>query len=155
MIARSSGLALLAYGYIKLWDLAATTYYGQTPNVDQALHLLRLQTPYNFSFWVIEIILGIFLPAILFLVPRYNKKPLNLVIGAGFAVLGVIVNRWNVTVSGLFVPLSYSPGTLYQLEPGRYFPSLVEWGIALGIIGYALLMLTLGVRYLPIFAKGD
>jgi len=155
MIARSSGLALLAYGYIKLWDLAATTYYGQTPNVDQALHMLRLQTPYNFSFWVIEIILGIFLPAILFLVPRYNKKPINLVVGAGFAVLGVIVNRWNVTVSGLFVPLSYSPGTLYQLEPGRYFPSLVEWGIALGIIGYALLMLTLGVRYLPIFAKGE
>lgn len=155
MIARASGVAFLAYGYIKLWDLAATTYYGQTPNVNQALNLLRIQTPYNFSFWVLEVILGIFLPAILFLVPRFNKKPLNLVIGSGFAIFGIIVNRWNVTVSGLFVPLSYSPGTLYQLEPGRYFPSLVEWGVALGIIGFALLMMTLGVRFLPLTSQGE
>jgi molybdopterin-containing oxidoreductase family membrane subunit len=152
-IARFSGFALLVYGYIRFWDLAAVTYYGHTPSVGEAFNMLSQQTPYNFSFWVFEIILGIFLPAVLFLSPRFNRNPAYLVIGAFFAVLGILVNRWNVTVGGLFVPLSYSPGTLYQLPPGKYFPGLPEWGIAIGIIGYALTMLTLGVRYLPLFGK--
>jgi Ni/Fe-hydrogenase subunit HybB-like protein len=90
---------------------------------------------------------------LIFLLPNYNRKPVNLVFGAACAVIGVIFNRWNITVSGLFVPVSYSPGTLYKLLPGNYFPSLVEWGIALGIIGYALLLLTLGLRFLPLFPK--
>ena len=154
-IARFSGFALLVYGYIRFWDLAAVTYYGRTPSVSEAFNLLRQQTPYNFSFWVFEIFLGVILPAILFLAPRYNRNPGYLVIGAFFAVTGIVINRWNVTVGGLFVPLSYSPGTLYQLEPGKYFPGLPEWGIAVGIIGYGLAMLTLGIRYLPLFSKEE
>ena len=154
-IARFSGFGIMVYGYIRFWDLAAVTYYGRTPSVSEAFNLLSQQTPYNFSFWVFEIILGIVLPAVLFLTPRFNKNPGYLVIGAIFAVIGIIINRWNVTVGGLFVPLSYSPGTLYQLQPVKYFPALVEWGIALGIIGYALTMLTLGVRFLPLFGKDE
>ncbi len=154
-IARFSGFALLVYGYIRFWDLAAVTYYGRTPSVSEAFNLLSQQTPYNFSFWVFEILLGVIVPAILFLTPRFNRRPPFLVIGAGLAVLGILINRWNVTVGGLFVPLSYSPGTLYQLPPGRYFPGLPEWGIAIGIIGYALIMLTLGVKFLPLFGKEE
>jgi Ni/Fe-hydrogenase subunit HybB-like protein len=154
-IARFSGLALLVYAYIKFWDLAAVTYYGRTPAVSQSLFLLNQQTPYNFGFWFGEIIVGIVIPAVLFLVPRYNRKPGNLILGALCAVAGIIFNRWNVTVTGLFVPLSYSPGTLYQLAPGRYWPSLPEWGIAIGIIGYGLMMITLGLRFLPLFETKD
>lgn len=153
MIARFSGFALLVYGYIKFWDLAAVTYYGRTPAVDRALFTLNQQTPYNFAFWVGEVLLGILIPVILFLAPRFNRNPALLVLGGLLAVIGVIVNRWNVTVSGLFVPVSYSPGTQYVLPPGTYFPNLVEWGIALGIIGYALGMLTLGVKALPLFEE--
>jgi molybdopterin-containing oxidoreductase family membrane subunit len=152
-IARFSGFGLLVYGYLKFWDLAAVTYYGRTPGVSQALYLLNEQTPYNFAFWVGEVILGIIIPAVLFLTPRFNRQPVNLVLGAGLAVIGIITNRWNVTVAGLFVPLAYSPGTLYQLPPGDYFPSLAEWGIAIGILGYAGMMLTLGLRYLPLFGS--
>jgi len=36
-----------------------------------------------------------------------------------------------------------------------YVPSLVEIAVALGIIGYALLAYTLGVRYLPLFPIDD
>jgi molybdopterin-containing oxidoreductase family membrane subunit len=115
--------------------------------------MLNSQTPYNFAFWVGEIVVGILLPAILFLSPRYNRRPVMLVLGAFLAVIGILVNRWNVTVSGLFVPLSYSPGVLYELPAGRYFPNLPEWGIAVGILGYALTLLTLGVLFLPLFSK--
>jgi len=152
-IARFSGFALMIYGYVKFWDLAALTYYGNTPAVSQSLFILNQQTPYNFTFWVFEVLLGIVVPVIIFLVPRFNRNPANLVLGAGLAVIGLVINRWNVTVSGLFVPLSYSPGTLYQLDPGNYFPNVTEWGVAVGVIGYGLLMLTLGALFLPLFVK--
>ena len=32
-VARFSGFGLLIYGYIKFWDLAASTYYGRMPSV--------------------------------------------------------------------------------------------------------------------------
>jgi Ni/Fe-hydrogenase subunit HybB-like protein len=154
-IAQYSGFALLVYGYLRFWDTMATTYYGRTPSVMQALSLLRETTPYNFSFWVLEIILGVFVPAILFLMPRFRRRPVLLVIGTGLAVMGIIVNRWNTTVSGLTVPLSYSPGVLYQAPTGSYFPNLTEWGIALGVIGYVLFMLTIGMLFLPLFPKEE
>jgi Ni/Fe-hydrogenase subunit HybB-like protein len=154
-IARFSGFSLLVYGYIKMWDFLATMYYGNTQAVADSLMLLNQRTPYSFSVWVVEVLLGIVVPVILFLTPRFNRNPANLVLGAGLAVIGLIVNRWNVTVSGLFVPLEYSPGTLYTLEPGNYFPNLIEWGVAIGLLGYFLLMITLGARYLPLFKEGD
>ncbi len=154
-IARFSGLALLVYLYVRLWDLAVVTYYGSTPGSSTAMTMLSEFTPYGFGFWVGEIVLGIVVPAVLFLVPRFNRNPLNLVLGAGLAAFGVIVNRWNVTVSGLVVPLSYSPGTAVQLEPGTYSPSVVEWGVVAGVIGYALLIFTLGVLLLPLFQKKE
>lgn len=154
-IARFSGFGLLAYLYIKMWDLAAVTYYGRSPQVNQAFAMLNDQTPYGFGFWVVEVIIGILLPVILFLAPRFNRRPIYLVLGALLAVIGVVANRWNVTVSGLTVPLSYSPGTLYQAASGSYFPNLVEWGVAAGVIGFALLMLTFGVKFLPLFQNDD
>jgi Ni/Fe-hydrogenase subunit HybB-like protein len=152
-IARFSGLGLLAYGYLRFWDLAAVTYYGRTPAVSEALALLNRITPYGFGFWIGEGLLGLLLPVLFFLIPSFNRRPGYLVLGAALATLGILFNRWNVTVSGLTVPLAYSPGTLYHLPPGSYWPSLAEWGIAAGILGYALLMLTLGVRYLPLFTQ--
>jgi molybdopterin-containing oxidoreductase family membrane subunit len=150
-ISRFSGLGLLVYAYIKFWDLAAVIYYGRTPAVDEAFAMLREQTPYNFGFWIGEILIGIVVPVLIFLLPSLNKKPINLVVGTLCAMIGIVFNRWNITVSGLFVPVHYSPGTLYQLPAGNYFPSLVEWAVVLGIIGYGLLLLTLGIRFLPLF----
>jgi molybdopterin-containing oxidoreductase family membrane subunit len=155
IITRFSGVGLLAYGYIKFWDMAAVTYYGSTPGVSLAFSLLQQQTPYTFSFWVGEVILGILVPAALFLVPRFNKNPALAVVGAASAMLGIIVHRWNVTVGGLFVPLSYSPGTTYELPIGTYSPALIEWGVGILVIGYALTVLTLAVRFLPLFEKQE
>jgi menaquinone reductase, integral membrane subunit len=155
IITRFSGIGLLVYGYIKFWDLAAVTYYGSTPGVSLAFSLLQQQTPYSFSFWVGEVILGILVPAILFLVPRFNKNPAAAVVGALSAMIGIIVHRWNVTVGGLFVPLSYSPGTIHELPIGSYFPAPIEWGVGILVIGYALTVLTLAVRFLPLFEKQE
>jgi molybdopterin-containing oxidoreductase family membrane subunit len=154
-IARFSGLALLVYGYLRFWDTMAVLYYGRTPSVLEAWSLLQETTPYTFAFWVLEILLGIAVPALFFLAPRFNKRPVFLVLGAMLAVMGIVVNRWNVTVSGLTVPMDYSPGVAYLTPVGSYFPNLPEWGIAAGIVGYAFLLLTLGALFLPIFNGKD
>jgi len=151
IVTRFSGIGLLAYGYIKFWDMAAVTYYGSTPGVSSAFSLLQQQTPFSFTFWVGEVILGILVPAFLFLVPRFNKNPAAAVVGALSAMVGILVHRWNVTVGGLFVPLSYSPGTTFELPIGAYFPAPVEWGVGILVIGYALTVITLAVRFLPLF----
>jgi menaquinone reductase, integral membrane subunit len=155
IIARFSGIGLLIYGYIKFWDMAAVTYYGRTPGVSSAFALLQQQTPYTFSFWVGEVMLGIIIPAILFLVPRFNRNPAAAVLGSLSVMVGIIIHRWNVTVGGLFVPLAYSPGTAFKLPPGAYFPAPVEWGVGILVIGYALIVLTLGAYFLPLFEKNE
>ncbi|MFA9406147.1 MAG: NrfD/PsrC family molybdoenzyme membrane anchor subunit [Anaerolineales bacterium] len=154
-IARFSGIALLVYAYIKFWDLAAVAYYGRTPGSETAFEVLNTFTPYGFGFWVVEIILGIVIPVILFLHPRFRKNPGALVVGALLAALGLVFSRWNVTVSGLIVPLTYALGTLFQVPPAEYSPSLVEWGVAVGVLGYVMLLFTVAVYFLPIFEYKD
>jgi Ni/Fe-hydrogenase subunit HybB-like protein len=150
-IARFSGFTLMAYAYFKFWDLAVISYYGRTPGTEKAFSLLYQTSPYGFGFWVGEVAVGIVLPVALFLIPRFNRNPPSLVLGAFAAGIGILVHRWNVTVSGLTVPPDFSPGVLYQPAVAAYWPSLAEWGVALGILGYALLALTLAIRYLPLF----
>jgi molybdopterin-containing oxidoreductase family membrane subunit len=155
LIARFSGVGLLVYGYIKFWDMAAVTYYGKTPGVSAAFSSLQQLTPFSFSFWVGEVILGIIMPAILFLVPRFNKNPAAAVLGGMGAMIGIVLHRWNTTVGGLFIPVTYSPGTTFQLPAGTYFPAPVEWGVAILVIGYALGVITLGARFLPLFKRSE
>jgi Ni/Fe-hydrogenase subunit HybB-like protein len=66
-------------------------------------------------------------------------------------VFGVVVNRWNVTLSGLVVPPSWSPGVLGNAVAASYVPSLIEVAVSIGVLGYATLAFTLGARYLPLF----
>lgn len=67
-------------------------------------------------------------------------------------IVGIIVNRLNVTLSGLIVPLDWSPGVADVVPVNAYRPSWVEWGVASLVIGHHILMaFTLGLRYLPFF----
>jgi Ni/Fe-hydrogenase subunit HybB-like protein len=44
---------------------------------------------------------------------------------------------------------------LGNVVAAAYFPSLTEVAVSIGILGYALLGLTLGIRHLPIYPKYD
>ena len=70
-------------------------------------------------------------------------------------IAGVTVNRWNVTLSGLVAPPQWSPGVVGRILSASYLPSWNEIIVSLGIIAYALLAFSIGVRYLPIFPKED
>jgi len=152
-IARLAGYVLLGYLYLKIWDWAATSYYSHSPGTASALSRLQATTPYTQTFWWLEIILGGLIPAFILLYPSLRRNDRALMIGLGLIVMAVVVNRWNVTLSGLVVPPEWSPGVLGGVLAASYFPTWTEVAVSIGILGYGLLAFTLGVKYLPIFRR--
>jgi molybdopterin-containing oxidoreductase family membrane subunit len=150
-VARFVGFACLAYLYLKLWSWAATNYYSHDPAQASGLKLLNEHTPYDITFWWGEIVMGALLPAIIFLWKRTRRNPNMVMLGAFMVVAGLVLYRWNVTLSGFVVPLDWSPGVLDVFPINSYWPSLVEWGVAIGIVGYSWMGFTLGVRYLHLY----
>jgi molybdopterin-containing oxidoreductase family membrane subunit len=150
---RTIGLITLGYLYIKVWDWAATSYYSNAPATAGILSRLSATTPYTTTFWGVEILLGGLVPALILLLPNLCKRRGLVMLALSLVVVSVVLNRWNITLSGLVAPPEWSPGILGNVLAVSYFPSLVEIGVGLGIIAYALLGFTLGVRYLEIYPK--
>ncbi len=148
-----AGTAMALYQYIKLWDWASTTYYSRTAAMQQSLTILGQTTPYNTTFWLIEVLAGGVVPVAIFLWPRLRNNDYVLMLGSALAVIGVVMLRWNTTMSGLLIPIDWSPGAANLFSPNYYGPTLPEVGAFVGVIGYALLGLTLALRYLPLFEE--
>ena len=96
-ISRLAGFVLLAYLYLKLWDWAATSYYSHAPGTMEALSRLNATTPYTQTFWWLEIVLGGIIPAIILLYRPLCQNDRYVMVSLGLIVMGVTVNRWNVT----------------------------------------------------------
>jgi Ni/Fe-hydrogenase subunit HybB-like protein len=152
-ISRFLGYALLAYLYLKIWDWAATSYYSHAPGTAESLARLNATTPYTPTFWLLEIALGALFPVIVMLVPRLRRDDRWVIAACFTVIIGVIINRWNTTLSGLVAPPDWSPGVLGTGAIASYIPSITEVVVGLGILAYALGMFTLGVKYLPVFHK--
>jgi Ni/Fe-hydrogenase subunit HybB-like protein len=90
----------------------------------------------------IEFGLGVVLPVALLVWPRIRTSPRGLVIGACCAVLGFIMHRLNVSVTGL----ERSSGT-------HYSPSWMELTVSVGLVAIGFAVFALAVRYLPIFPE--
>ncbi len=153
-IAQIAGLVIVVGLFIRLWDLAATTYYSPLPILVQETNLLYAETPYQLGFVVGEIILGSIAPAILLLSPNLNRRRRNLVMAGILSTLGLFLNRWDTTLTGLVATVSYSPSSS-DIILTSYFPALAEWLVAFGVAAYAALVYTLAVRFLPIFENGS
>lgn len=150
-VARAIGYTTLAYLYIKLWDWAVTSYYSHAPGTASALERLQATTPYTTTFWGLEVLLGALIPAFILLYRPLRRNDRALGLGLGLIVFSLVVNRWNVTLSGLVAPPDWSPGVLGNVVAVRYLPSAIEILVALGIVAYALLGFSLGARFLSIF----
>lgn len=142
------GIVLAAYVYLRLWDTLAQsyTYY---PLRSEGLALLT-RGPFRWGFWGWEIVLGGIVPAVILLHSRWRQNVWALFTACCLVVVGLVVNRWNVNLSGLTVPLSTSP-MLPPLEP-HYQPTWIEWATGAAVVSYGLLVFTLGTRFLPLFA---
>ncbi len=150
-IARISGFALATYLYLKIWDWASIYFYSSTPETTNTLARLNAAIPYTQSFWWLEIVLGGLVPLVLLIAPRFIKRDRALLAGSALVIMGVVVNRWNVTLSGLVAPPQWSYGVLGGHLVNSYIPSIPEVLVTLGVISFGMMAFTLGVKYLPIF----
>jgi Ni/Fe-hydrogenase subunit HybB-like protein len=91
-------------------------------------------------FWWAEVSIGLILPMILLSQRRIREHPRGLFISAVMVILGVVLNRLNVSLTGL---------EAYAGTP--YFPSWQEIAVTLSIVAFGFVAFALAARHLPIF----
>lgn len=132
-IARVLVVVLAVYALIRVQDLVGRGNFG----------LMWTLTPESVLFWG-EIGLGVLLPMLLFSLPQVRASERGLFFGALLTVMGFIVNRLNVAVTGM----TASSGV-------TYIPSWMELAVTASIVGMGLLLFALAVKYLPVFPKEE
>lgn len=146
-LANFVGWVLVAYLYFRFWDAFAMSYTHH-PGRDEALSLLT-RGPLSFNFWVLEIVLGALIPAFILLKASLRRLQSIRMLALALVVIGVIVNRWDTTLVGQLVVMSYLPGSMQAIYTG-YVPSLIEFVTSAGVLAYGVLAFSLGVRYLNV-----
>jgi Ni/Fe-hydrogenase subunit HybB-like protein len=101
-------------------------------------------------FWA-EILIGAVTPIVLFSIKRIRQSDTGLLVGAVVLLLGMILNRFNVSWFGVTHPdpLTYIP--TFMANNVHYFPSLPEVLVSVGIFAGGILAFGLAVKYLPVF----
>lgn len=111
-------------------------------------------------FWI-EVV-GCAITAVIAFVPKLRANPL-IVLAAVLAIVGIFCKRVQLLVGGFQIPNLDLPtvvsgpgltdaGAALQSVGGAmvYFPSLLEFGVMLGIVSLGALLLLLGLKYLPL-----
>jgi Ni/Fe-hydrogenase subunit HybB-like protein len=141
-LAKASVYVLLVYLALKFGELA---WAGE-------LHLLFNSGLMSLLFWG-EILIGALIPIALFSQRTVRQNPKGLLVGAVFVVLGLILNRFNASWFAITHadPLSYIPTFMNNV---KYFPTLPEISVSIGIVSAGVLAFTLAAKYLPVFEHG-
>ena len=107
------------------------------------LGLVFSAAPHNYLWWG-EMIIGGVVPLSMLAMPSIRNNRSGVITAALLVLLGVIFNRFNVTLFGLDMRSGYT-----------YFPTLIEIGIAVGLIAWALLIVWMAFRFLPMVDKHE
>jgi Ni/Fe-hydrogenase subunit HybB-like protein len=104
-------------------------------------------------FWA-EILIGVITPIVWFSIPKNRETPSLLLTGAVITLFGLILNRFNV--SWLAVkhpdPLFYLPTFMSNV---KYFPTLPEVSVSLGIFSAGILAFGLIAKYFSVFESEE
>lgn len=103
------------------------------------LHL-AFQRTYEGRLFLAEMIIGLLAPAVLLALPAIRKSKRGLFSAALLVVMGIVMNRLNVSITGM----ERSSGV-------SYVPSLTEVSVTLMIVGVGFALFTLAAKYLPVF----
>jgi Ni/Fe-hydrogenase subunit HybB-like protein len=130
-LARGMVITLVLYGLLRL----------ETMRVNGSLRGL-LDPGYEEGLLLLELGLGTALPVALLLLPRLRRSERGLVVAATFAVLGFVLNRLNVSVTGM-----------ERAAGVRYLPSWRELVVSIGLVALGFGAFALAVKHLPVFKE--
>ncbi|NLA75491.1 MAG: polysulfide reductase NrfD [Deltaproteobacteria bacterium] len=146
LLAKISGFLLALYIVLKIADTAGWIY-GVIPQAGQQLMDFYKEGPYGIWMLISEIGLFGIVPAILLLTPSLRKNRVWLIIACLMNCTGIVLNRFVFVIVTLAIPVM--PFARFW----SYVPTWQEWGIALAVIGYGVLIFSVSYRYLPVFPK--
>ncbi|MBP9500563.1 MAG: polysulfide reductase NrfD [Candidatus Promineofilum sp.] len=152
-MAYGVGWAVLFLFALRWLDLMIAMPAGYVPGKTEALYVLT-RGRLAFSFWGLEIVLGMILPAILLLIPRFRRNENARMVALVLIAVGVIAFRWNTNLVGQLIVFGTVAGSDIPLFT-TYMPSLVEILSGIGVIAYGLLAITFGVRFLNVIDHGE
>lgn len=128
-VGRGLFAALGVYGVVRLTDLASRGVLGQAWSASREA-----------LFFQVEIALGVVLPMALLAVPAVRRNSRKLYAAALLAVVGFVVNRLNVSITGL-------EGS----QGGHYVPAAAEVVVTLMLVGVGFAAFALAAKHLPVF----
>ncbi len=131
-LARAMVVTLFIYGLMRL----------QVIHRNGSFHEIWSMT-YEGRMFLAEFVLGVVLPVGMLAFRRVRENPTGLVAGAFLAVLGFVMNRLNVSLTGMERGLGV-----------RYSPSLMEYTVSVGLVAIGMAVFAFAVRYLDIFPEG-
>ena len=144
---RLSDRTTLAMGRISFWALLVYLAFrvGDLAIRHQFLSAFSGKAGWLFA---VELILGGLLPLALLARATKQLSRATLFAGALLCALGVVFNRVNVVLWAMDLR-----GPMPQIAPAPYSPSIVEWGISIGVIATAMFLYGVGVRLLPVLPE--
>jgi Ni/Fe-hydrogenase subunit HybB-like protein len=144
LLAKIAGRLLLAYIIFKIIDTIAWVY-GPAHSAGFSLGDFYREGPYGW--WTLIAEVGIFgvIPAIILNIKGAREREGWLMLGCFMNCVGIVLNRFVMTVVTLAIPVMPFDKFL------GYLPTWQEWAIALAVVGYGGIVLSLSYRYLPVF----
>ncbi len=128
-LGRVALVVILVYGLLRFLDMKDRGAWA-------ALDLAQIEG----KMFLLEIFLGILAPFVVLVVPRWRNSERGLFLGAVLIILGFVLNRLNVSVTGMTRALGVD-----------YFPSWMEIVVTMSVVAVGFFLFRLATRHLPIF----
>jgi formate dehydrogenase iron-sulfur subunit len=97
-----------------------------------------------------EILLGGVVPLVLLATNALRQRPGVLFAASLLAVLGVAYNRMNVVLFAMNFR-----GRMPWGAPENYIPSVVEWGVSIGLVAATIFLFGLAARIMPVLSRAE
>ena len=138
-LAKAIPVVLVIYAVLKFGELAVAGDLGY----------LFTSGIMSILFWA-EILIGVVTPIIWFSIKKNRTSPNGLLTGAIIVLLGMILNRFNVSWFAVKHPdpMFYLPTFMSNVS---YFPTLPEVAVSIGIFAAGILAFGLAAKYFPVF----
>lgn len=124
-----AAVALSVYLVMKVLDLQSRGVLG-----------MAFQPTYEGRVFLSEMLLGVVAPIIMLFIPRIRNNRFGLFLAALMVVLGFVMNRINVAITGM----DRSSGV-------NYFPSWTELAVTASIVAAGFILFGLAVKFLDVF----
>jgi molybdopterin-containing oxidoreductase family membrane subunit len=145
-LAKISAWLLSLYMVLKIADTLGWLY-GVAPDAGQKFMDFYREGPYGVWMLVVEIIICGIIPAIILMIPKVRQQQGWLIFACLLNCTGIVFNRFVFIIVTLAIPVM--PFDRFW----GYLPTWQEWGVALAVIGYGVLLFSAAYRYLPVFPK--